>query len=828
MTRAKANAGKRGRKSWIADGSNKLAFFAAQKSGWETASEAGVGHIGQWGRTAAIRYHIRYGHLSTLEDDLDHVPEIPTDKEVQDWETAEGIRLGLLSEADSKVERENLKKFGAKIVAWFRARYLNTSKEAESIISAALSTAVDDGKPRRRQVMQMFTSLHTDDFRQEITDAFDKAVTDAGRAHAEALKTDPNAKPIKVECLTYQRAVMKAHYEVLDDAEKENIRTMIEERYQAELKEWEAMKKTPEEYTPEQVENALRQGAAVLQNSADSIHKKFKMACSILLCGPADDGELQVFSVHAGKTFATNLTWPDAVPAEFTDIEKSFISFAKTVYPGSTTPDPTTAAIPTKPVPKPVRKPVPGAEPPISSSLSTSLKAVEDAIPSRTTRSRSAPNIPVTPVLRPTQVLGPFITTTLKQLVDEDRRQCMAKLRCLCDGELEREDNMLRNFLLLRQIDDNGTFEKLGELPPRGVFAGMRKKSAEELEEEMEHEEEAERMRVDMETDNTILGDTEDDVHMDYDTDVLPLSLGDQDSLKALEPPLPDPSAQRPSSPPPSSLVEAGPVIVSIAEEKDDDVEDLDWDADIDTSNWYPGLIAAVTAFKRGRVFPRSWAQLVDSFIVFETKSGLIATGNGLKLDRSNRPPCIADFFQHRRDWSKPRSIGLLPTFREFWWAWWKANQPPARLRNGELIRDEKVEWTGLQKKCGNDGLILVLGTLLWWGEVVFDGVTRDTPTSDQVDWQLAVDDVTWCIEHIVRTAVVEVPGAKKARSQKRVREDKENIDADDSRVAKGNSLSSFEDTLAQTSQRVHQAFGLENGRLKMDAASPASSPQIW
>ncbi|KAF9023542.1 hypothetical protein BDZ89DRAFT_1136636 [Hymenopellis radicata] len=136
---------------------------------------------------------------------------------------------------------------------------------------------------------------------------------------------------------------MKARYDELDDSEKEHIHTLIEEKYRSELKEWESMKKAkPQEYTPEQVEIALRQGAAILQSSADSISEKFKMACSILLCGPAEDGELQVYSVHAGKTFTNGLIWPDTAPTEYANIEKSFIAFANQVYPGSTVPEPET------------------------------------------------------------------------------------------------------------------------------------------------------------------------------------------------------------------------------------------------------------------------------------------------------------------------------------------------------------------------------------------------------------------------------------------------------------------------------------------------------
>ncbi|KAF9023543.1 hypothetical protein BDZ89DRAFT_1041602 [Hymenopellis radicata] len=380
-----------------------------------------------------------------------------------------------------------------------------------------------------------------------------------------------------------------------------------------------------------------------------------------------------------------------------------------------------------------VTKAAPVAKPTTSSSA---VKPKKDTARSATTHSQPS-FLPITPVLRPTQVLGPFITATLQQLVDEDRRQCMGELRGLSNYELDREDNILRNFLLLRKIDGEGTFKISSDLPPRGIFAGMRKKSVEELEEEREHAEEAERMRVDMEVEMIISADVQGaeddfggDVHMDVDADIPPLSSVDQAALKAIESELPDPSSIQPPPstlsrledapiiqpievPDPSSLqppspsapsqLEAAPVIQPIEEHQDEDIEALDWDADMDTSK------------------------------------------------------CEVESF-----------LGLGP-----------ASSTPSSSSS----RNEKLEWTGLEKKCGNDGLILVLGTLLWWGEVVFDGVSGNTPTADQVDWQLAVDDVTWAIEHIVRTTVVEVPGAR--ASKKRVRADKENIDVEDTRIAK-------------------------------------------
>ncbi|KAF9019900.1 hypothetical protein BDZ89DRAFT_1139025 [Hymenopellis radicata] len=308
---------------------------------WENATAAGIGFIGKWSRTSAIRYDICYGHLPNLEDDLDHVPTQPTDEEVKVWETAEGVRLALLSKEDAEEERRKLKRFGAKIVAWYRAKYLNTSKEAESVVASALDAAAADDKPRRRQVMQLFTSLHIDEVRDEVTAAFNAACNAATQARAEALKTDPNVKPAKVEHLTYQHAIMKARYEAISPAEKEHLKTLIEEKYQEELKEWETMRKTePEKYTHYAKEPRLCKAVLIRFTTSSRWLVRFYFADQM------KKGNYK----STGKAFATGLTWPDAAPEAYNAVEQSMIAFANLCYSGSTIADSTTIAMATRAV----------------------------------------------------------------------------------------------------------------------------------------------------------------------------------------------------------------------------------------------------------------------------------------------------------------------------------------------------------------------------------------------------------------------------------------------------------------------------------------------
>ncbi len=383
---------------------------------------------------------------------------------------------------------------------------------------------------------------------------------------------------------------------------------------------------------------------------------------------------------------------------------------------------------------------------------------------------------PPSPSFRSNQAPGPYILSTLKELVDEDRWACISSLRKFGHMQLEREDNILRNHLLLEKISC-GTFEGVTPLPQQGVFAGRTKISIEELNERRQHEEEAERMRVEAEEEFMDVDSGDDGMEISSSPD-----SNEGDNGIDMSPPPTDPGTTKtaPLKRPP--VIELSPIILPISDTIDEDVEDLSWDSDVDTSKWYPSLISAFAAFKRGRAFPRSWIQLINSFIVFEQRAGFVESGVG-KLKASPRPKAVADFLQHRRDWTKSRPIEPLRAFRDFWWAWWKINQPPAHLHNGELVHNEDIVWDGLQEKCGNDGMILVISTLLWWGEAVFNGTPSTTPSADQVDSQLAVDNMTWALEHMLRTLVTENKQATALK--KRLCEDKENISEDDTRISK-------------------------------------------
>lgn len=180
------------------------------------------------------------------------------------------------------------------------------------------------------------------------------------------------------------------------------------------------------------------------------------------------------------------------------------------------------------------------------------------------------------------------------------------------------------------------------------------------------------------------------------------------------------------------------------------DVGALSWEQ-MDESDFWPELKQAVKAFRRGSAWGSVWISLIDSFLVFEEMAGYVDNGK-IKLGTDYRPSVIADFMRQRRNWSKKWDIGDLEVFGQSFWKWWRSLQPSSRIHEDRLIKLDIVDWDGLQDKSGRNGITLVIGVLLWWGEAVSD-LTDAAGPGRREDWVLAVTDVTWALDNMIRHA---------------------------------------------------------------------------
>ncbi|KAF8999721.1 hypothetical protein BDZ89DRAFT_1147582 [Hymenopellis radicata] len=779
MTRKQTDPQKRGRKPWVFG--TKQRFLESFKPGWDKAKELGGSHLTDWSRPVTIRFLLCYGDLKDMEkEDLPKDPDIPTDDEVKTWEAARATLLGTLAGDEAKKVRKDFDNLRAKIMTWYRTTYSHVRKADEAVISEGLNNILaTTPKPRKGQVIQRYGTINFDSrFRKIVDTGYEKLINDAKMAHIEALKTDPNAQPTIVDKkIKFQNKIIADAWNAEPQAIRDHYLELVEETYKKELKEWEDMQKMADSgtHTPEQYQQALVQGAGHVERMAQGLQQLFGMNCTIMLCGPiaSKGGRIEVRSIHAGTTKSTNLTWKDYDSAAFKEVEAAMIDFTNHCYSPS---DCAARAVGNQ-----------------GSSTNTTAAPSSDPVataPSSTTTpskpTESAASLPSPPRrLRP---IDSHLTAAMAILSEADRKDCLARLHKLSDMEFDRENNMARvNALLL----NSGL--GLGNLGILSDYIKRPKKTIEELfqhvQEEQDHEDEAERMRREEEEKMEEEEFSDDKVMMDIGDVDSSMSSADNDigldngggapgmDMDINVSPPSTPSRAPTPVPPPSAITAASEIINEMALERDDDTRSYDWD-DVDSSSWWSELLPAYTAFKRGQDFPPVWAQLVDSFLVLESRSGFV--DSGVTLPRTKvRPLEVGKWFKTHRQWQTPQVLKSVDNFVSGWWAWWKAMQPSGRRGPEDtLLRPKDFSWDGLESKVGRNGLVLVLLTLLWWGEAVFlSSSEQDDVARHRVDWALAVDDVTWAIDDMLQNAIGQRKGLNSAAPpQKRVRADKENI----------------------------------------------------
>ncbi|KAF8898176.1 hypothetical protein CPB85DRAFT_1439994 [Mucidula mucida] len=203
-----------------------------------------------------------------------------------------------------------------------------------------------------------------------------------------------------------------------------------------------------------------------------------------------------------------------------------------------------------------------------------------------------------------------------------------------------------------------------------------------------------------------------------------------------------------------------------------DDVAALDWDS-VDESAFWPELKEAFKVFQRGSTWGTVWISLIDLFLVFEEMAGFLDDSK-IKLPTNDCPSVIADFMCQRRNWSEKWPVGDLDVFSPLFWKWWRSLQPNTRIHEDRLIKPDFVDWDSLQDKSGRNGMSLVIGALLWWGEAVSD-LTDEAGSARREDWVLAVADVTWALDNMIRHATFRKVSCSAKRTAAEANMDKEN-----------------------------------------------------
>ncbi|KAJ6528204.1 hypothetical protein B0H19DRAFT_1274998 [Mycena capillaripes] len=180
-----------------------------------------------------------------------------------------------------------------------------------------------------------------------------------------------------------------------------------------------------------------------------------------------------------------------------------------------------------------------------------------------------------------------------------------------------------------------------------------------------------------------------------------------------------------------------------------------------DRADWTDELRRAHAAFESGRGWGADWGKCVGKFFDFESQWGFTEGTAGTA--NKYRPRQVAGWLSRMRKWHLPPSLGeKLGTQQEDgwvaeWWGWWKSMQPEQRvLDSNELSRPEEADWGKVASLHGNNGLLLVMATLCWWGERVHGrrtGGKIDEPS--RMEWAAAVRDVSWVLEQILESGEI-------------------------------------------------------------------------
>jgi hypothetical protein len=132
--------------------------------------------------------------------------------------------------------------------------------------------------------------------------------------------------------------------------------------------------------------------------------------------------------------------------------------------------------------------------------------------------------------------------------------------------------------------------------------------------------------------------------------------------------------------------------------------------------------------------------------------------GEGSAIMTQSRLAVVKWWLARGRKWDVLQTLGALGsegasnTFIHDWWKWWLPGQPKER---GKLPLDlcgcpSSLDRTSVAKLHGKNGILQVMATLLWWGNIV---VLRSP--LDRMTWVLAVEDVTYMLEAMLKSGTI-------------------------------------------------------------------------
>ncbi|KAL1738803.1 hypothetical protein HDZ31DRAFT_5047, partial [Schizophyllum fasciatum] len=154
------------------------------------------------------------------------------------------------------------------------------------------------------------------------------------------------------------------------------------------------------------------------------------------------------------------------------------------------------------------------------------------------------------------------------------------------------------------------------------------------------------------------------------------------------------------------------------------------------------------------------------AFLTLEGSFGYPIKSHGHRLlGGSLRPSIYRSWEALGRPYGQIMGVDDVEQYSRKYWLWWEAVQPVGRLSAGTLLAIEDFEprvssmdsWDGLDRCCGEDGLIQALLMLFWWGSAVNTGDRHSAPSEQWLEWDTAVQDFG-----DILTLIMQTPGFEK------------------------------------------------------------------
>ncbi|KAJ7665859.1 hypothetical protein DFH06DRAFT_1385485 [Mycena polygramma] len=147
--------------------------------------------------------------------------------------------------------------------------------------------------------------------------------------------------------------------------------------------------------------------------------------------------------------------------------------------------------------------------------------------------------------------------------------------------------------------------------------------------------------------------------------------------------------------------------------------------------------------------FGEGWEECVWVFVCFEEASGFPAERVRVPVTPARKNLGVDSWINlGRKSWA-PSVTATPEQYGKWFWMWWRGLQPEARLiGDGVMSRASDIVWDGIRDLSGKNGMLQVMMVLMWWGAKAH---ANDASAESRMDWQLAMEDVRWAMDEMVK-----------------------------------------------------------------------------